>query len=76
MNCSFDVEKCNPDCRNFGFCAYLNIQNQINSLQGQLNTLFSVMTDSVKTTADLKDKINNLETNSVSKKIKRKNRKA
>jgi hypothetical protein len=34
------------------------------------------MTDSVKTTADLKDKINNLETNSVSKKIKRKNRKA
>jgi hypothetical protein len=30
----------------------------MNSLQEQLNTLFSVMTDTVKTTANLQEKLN------------------
>jgi hypothetical protein len=38
-------------------CSYLNIQKQVNTLQGQINTLFSVVTESVKTTAELQEKL-------------------
>jgi peptidoglycan hydrolase CwlO-like protein len=58
MTCKFNAEKCSPDCKNFGMCSYLNIQKQINTLQEQINTLFSVMTNSVKTTADLQENLN------------------
>jgi Na+-transporting NADH:ubiquinone oxidoreductase subunit NqrE len=57
MICNFNAEKCSPECKNFGMCSYLNIQKQVNTLQGQINTLFSVVTESVKTTAELQEKL-------------------
>lgn len=56
MGCNFDVNKCDPNCKKYAMCAYLETQKQLAVINQQLNIL-------LKATANISENIPELKMN-------------
>jgi hypothetical protein len=61
MECKFNPNKCDINCKKYLLCSYYSIQNQFIELQSQMNFLYKTMSDILKQNEDSDIKINLLE---------------
>lgn len=61
VNCKFDPNICNVNCKKYPICSYYSIQNQISEIQSQLNFIYGTISEILKSNENSDLKINLLE---------------
>lgn len=41
--CDFDANSCSVECKKYPICSYYSVQNQLNSIQSQLNFFYKTI---------------------------------
>jgi hypothetical protein len=59
--CRFDSKVCLPSCKKYSICSYYSIQNQLTSIQSQLNFIYKTITDILESSKEAEVKVSLLE---------------